>query len=208
MIRSNSQFLSEKNKSPLTLAKELGVGAGKNRQLSKSNFKNTNPGKGENNLNTMKRKESNTIGNRANINMENINYVTITNSSNRNSPGKKGGNNIAFGTYKNALSLNAKPLIVKSNVPVNIGIGTKNKNKQNLFNSSNKTSQKKTQIAKPSDKYTKIKSSDPFAGGQKHKTNFGYVYSAGGIPCRIQHGSVKLKLKWDIEPESKIIIDL
>jgi hypothetical protein len=38
--------------------------------------------------------------------------------------------------------------------------------------------------------------------GKKHKTNFGYVYSAGGIPCRIQHGSVRMRLKWDIEPES------
>jgi hypothetical protein len=49
---------------------------------------------------------------------------------------------------------------------------------------------------------SKIKSSDPFAVGKKHKTNFGYVYSAGGIPCRIQHGSVRMRLKWDIEPES------
>jgi hypothetical protein len=55
---------------------------------------------------------------------------------------------------------------------------------------------------KPSDKYTKIVSADPFATGKKHKTNFGYVYSAGGIPCRIEHGSVYLRLKWDIEPES------
>jgi hypothetical protein len=56
---------------------------------------------------------------------------------------------------------------------------------------------------KPSDKYNKIKTSDPFAVGKKHKTNFGYVYSAGGIPCRIEHGSVRLKLKWDITPDSK-----
>jgi len=42
--------------------------------------------------------------------------------------------------------------------------------------------------------------------GKKHKTNFGYVYSAGGIPCRLLHGNVKLKLKWDIEP-SKLDFD-
>ena len=54
---------------------------------------------------------------------------------------------------------------------------------------------------KPSDKF-KISPSDPFSMGKKHKTNFGYVYSAGGIPCRILHGNVKLKLKWDIEPSS------
>jgi hypothetical protein len=54
---------------------------------------------------------------------------------------------------------------------------------------------------KPSDKF-KVCSSDPFNLGKKNKSNFGYVYSAGGIPCRILHGNVKLKLKWDIEPSS------
>jgi hypothetical protein len=42
---------------------------------------------------------------------------------------------------------------------------------------------------KPSDKFMKIKTADPFSGGKKHKTNFGYVYSSGGIPCRINHGT-------------------
>src|SRR5574343_1548229 len=27
--------------------------------------------------------------------------------------------------------------------------------------------------------------------------NLGYVYSAGGIPCRINHGSVNMRLHWD-----------
>jgi len=52
---------------------------------------------------------------------------------------------------------------------------------------------------KPSVKYTKIKSADPFALGKKHKTNFGYVYSVGGVPCRIEHGAIYLKLKWDVD---------
>jgi len=56
----------------------------------------------------------------------------------------------------------------------------------------------------PSTKYTKIKSSDPFALGKKHKTNFGYVYSVAGIPCRIEHGAIKLKLKWDVDISSLI----
>ena len=56
----------------------------------------------------------------------------------------------------------------------------------------------------PSTKYTKIKSSDPFALGKKHKTNFGYVYSVAGIPCRIEHGAIKLKLKWDVDISSII----
>ena len=57
---------------------------------------------------------------------------------------------------------------------------------------------------KPSDKF-KVFYSDPFNSDKKNKSNFGYVYSAGGIPCRILHGSVKLKLKWDIEPSSIIL---
>jgi hypothetical protein len=59
-------------------------------------------------------------------------------------------------------------------------------------------------IKKPSDKF-KVFYSDPFNSDKKNKSNFGYVYSAGGIPCRILHGSVKLKLKWDIEPSSKML---
>lgn len=31
--------------------------------------------------------------------------------------------------------------------------------------------------------------------------NFSYVYSSGGVPCRITHGNVKLSLKWDREPK-------
>ena len=54
-----------------------------------------------------------------------------------------------------------------------------------------------TKKNKPSDKITKMKFSDPFSFGSKHQTNFGYVYSAGGIPCRIEHGNVKMKLKWE-----------
>ena len=59
-----------------------------------------------------------------------------------------------------------------------------------------------TKDNKPSQKFSKIKSSDPFTFGNKHQTNFGYVYSAGGIPVRIEHGNVKLKLKWTIPPEN------
>lgn len=42
---------------------------------------------------------------------------------------------------------------------------------------------------KPSDKLTKVKTSNPFASTKtKQKTNFGYAYTAGTIPCRINHG--------------------
>ena len=51
---------------------------------------------------------------------------------------------------------------------------------------------------KPSAKYTSIKTADPFATtAKKHKTIFGYVYTSGGVPCRIQHGGVNNHLVWD-----------
>ncbi len=44
-------------------------------------------------------------------------------------------------------------------------------------------------LAKPSDRLTKIKTANPFASTKtKQKTNFGYAYTAGTIPCRINHG--------------------
>ena len=54
----------------------------------------------------------------------------------------------------------------------------------------------------PTAKLRSIKLGNPFAVGNKHKTNFGHVYSAGGIPCRIEHGNVNMKLVWSIPPES------
>ena len=54
---------------------------------------------------------------------------------------------------------------------------------------------------KPTAKLRSIKLGNPFATADKHKTNFGYVYSAGGIPCRIQHGNVSMKLVWSIPVE-------
>ena len=54
----------------------------------------------------------------------------------------------------------------------------------------------------PTEKLRRIKLGNPFAVGNKHKTNFGHVYSAGGIPCRIEHGNVNMKLVWTIPLES------
>lgn len=51
--------------------------------------------------------------------------------------------------------------------------------------------------SKPSDKFKKMKTADPFTSSKKHKTNFGYVYSSGGIPCRINHKNVNHQIKWD-----------
>eukprot|EP00830_Metopus_es_P020948 TRINITY_DN852_c0_g3_i1.p1 TRINITY_DN852_c0_g3~~TRINITY_DN852_c0_g3_i1.p1 ORF type:complete len:269 (+),score=53.77 TRINITY_DN852_c0_g3_i1:56-808(+) len=58
---------------------------------------------------------------------------------------------------------------------------------------------------KPSAKYTSIKTADPFANTtKKHKTTFGYVYTSGSVPCRIQHGGVNNFLLWDKPPVSLI----
>ena len=55
---------------------------------------------------------------------------------------------------------------------------------------------------KPSDRLTKIKTANPFgASTRKHKTNFGYAYGQGTVPCRIEHGCNANKLRWDIPVE-------
>mmetsp|Transcript_4636 Transcript_4636/g.5237 ORF Transcript_4636/g.5237 Transcript_4636/m.5237 type:complete len:224 (-) Transcript_4636:1422-2093(-) len=55
---------------------------------------------------------------------------------------------------------------------------------------------------KPSTKYTSIKTASPFATKKTHKTNFGYVYSAGGVPARVNHGSVVNRIQWTQPPSS------
>eukprot|EP01112_Ceratiomyxa_fruticulosa_P008472 TRINITY_DN2196_c0_g1_i2.p1 TRINITY_DN2196_c0_g1~~TRINITY_DN2196_c0_g1_i2.p1 ORF type:complete len:275 (+),score=54.21 TRINITY_DN2196_c0_g1_i2:320-1144(+) len=46
--------------------------------------------------------------------------------------------------------------------------------------------------------FDKNKQADLFTVTKKHKTSFGVVYSNGGIPCRVNHGSVKHTVQWDI----------
>lgn len=57
--------------------------------------------------------------------------------------------------------------------------------------------QKTGYTEKPSDRFKKVKAADPFTSGKKHKTNFGYVYSSGGVPIRINHGTVRNTIQWD-----------
>lgn len=132
---------------------------------------------------------SNPSSNKANTNITNnakkinLNEMFIGNS-NRNLIIPKASN---FGTLEAPNSLIHKPRIMPSNSD-NKGSHTKISVNSNFVN-------------KPSDKFSK-KSSDPFSSGNRKKSNFVYVYQAGGIPCRIIHGSVRLKLSWDIPPES------
>jgi len=53
---------------------------------------------------------------------------------------------------------------------------------------------------KPSDKLNP-KTVDPFNTKDLQKSAFGIVYSNGGIPCRLMHGSVKNRLTWNTPPD-------
>lgn len=55
-------------------------------------------------------------------------------------------------------------------------------------------------LFRPSDKLNP-KTIDPFSNSSKNQSAFAAIYSNGGIPCRLVHGSVKHKLSWDMPPE-------
>lgn len=57
-----------------------------------------------------------------------------------------------------------------------------------------------SRAAKPSDKLNP-KTIDPFSNSTKNQSAFAAIYSNGGIPCRLVHGSVKHKLSWSTPPE-------
>ncbi|NXP75348.1 PACRL protein, partial [Ramphastos sulfuratus] len=54
---------------------------------------------------------------------------------------------------------------------------------------------------KPSDKLNP-KTIDPFAAYSQRSSAFAAMYAKGGIPCRLVHGSVKHKLRWECPPET------
>ncbi|XP_024072897.1 PACRG-like protein [Terrapene carolina triunguis] len=54
---------------------------------------------------------------------------------------------------------------------------------------------------RPSDKLNP-KTIDPFGDHSKAPSAFSAIYSKGGIPCRLVHGSVKHKLQWECLPET------
>ncbi|NXX15041.1 PACRL protein, partial [Podargus strigoides] len=54
---------------------------------------------------------------------------------------------------------------------------------------------------KPSDKLNP-KTIDPFGAHSRSPSAFAAVYAKGGIPCRLVHGSVKHRLKWECLPET------
>ncbi|XP_012864658.1 PREDICTED: PACRG-like protein [Dipodomys ordii] len=54
---------------------------------------------------------------------------------------------------------------------------------------------------RPSDKLNP-KTINPFGEQSRAPSAFAAIYSKGGIPCRLVHGSVKHRLQWDCSPES------
>ncbi|KAF4019814.1 hypothetical protein G4228_011586, partial [Cervus hanglu yarkandensis] len=53
---------------------------------------------------------------------------------------------------------------------------------------------------RPSDKLNP-KTINPFGEQPRAPSAFAAIYSKGGIPCRLVHGSVKHKLQWECPPE-------
>lgn len=47
----------------------------------------------------------------------------------------------------------------------------------------------------PTAKLTSIKTVDPFS--EKKGNSFGHLYSSGAIPCKIEHGTAQMRLKWN-----------
>ncbi|XP_063166708.1 PACRG-like protein [Candoia aspera] len=64
--------------------------------------------------------------------------------------------------------------------------------------SASPTSAVKSQ-SRPSDRLNP-KTIDPFSIQSRVSSAFAAIYSKGGIPCRLVHGSVRHKLQWDCHP--------
>jgi hypothetical protein len=68
-------------------------------------------------------------------------------------------------------------------------------------NDKGSTSGSSAAFFKPTDRL-KPKTVDLFNTREIQKTAFGTIYSNGGIPCRLVHGSVKNRLMWNQPPEN------
>ncbi|CAF0930946.1 unnamed protein product [Brachionus calyciflorus] len=76
--------------------------------------------------------------------------------------------------------------------------GLSKPNSSSLSGTSSTASTNKT--VKPSDKLNP-KTVDLFNTREIQRTAFGTIYSNGGIPCRLVHGSIKNRLMWNTPPE-------
>ena len=173
-----------------------------NNQKENKNIKNSEQKK---KINTRKSAPFNIVFGNKKIPPGNINPTNI-NNQNQDSIKKKQSNKFS---HQSPLRYN-RPF--QNN---DFNLNSKYKNKSNIYSvfiknyldsshlyDLHKANWDVTQPNIPTAKLRKIKLGNPFAVGNKHKTNFGHVYSAGGIPCRIEHGNVNMKLVWSIPPES------
>lgn len=77
--------------------------------------------------------------------------------------------------------------------PMSVGKGTAGKALKVVDQQPIKPKQGFTEF--PTAKLTSIKTVDPFA--EKKGNSFAHLYSSGSIPCKIEHGSVHMRLKWN-----------
>lgn len=79
--------------------------------------------------------------------------------------------------------------------------GKSGKNNSQLTSSSDSSIGKRVPVhPRPSAKLNP-KTIDPFKSPSKNQSAFAAVYTNGGVPCRLIHGSVKHKLAWETSPE-------
>jgi len=190
----NNQYESQKN-NPRVLSsntKPFTISFGNNKFTTNNNIINNNMNNNKNNFN---------------INNYNANY--FFNNQNYNFQSQNLNNNIKYIQSNNFSQhkprLYSKPFSVKKSLNSRVkeySIYQNNNLETSQVYDLHKANWDVTKENRPTARLRHIKTCDPFKMGNKHHTNFGYVYSAGGIPCRIEHGNVNMKLKWEIEPEN------
>ncbi|XP_069140020.1 PACRG-like protein [Argopecten irradians] len=91
----------------------------------------------------------------------------------------------------------SNPTSSRKGTPTSAGKSGKN---GSLTSSSDSSISKLTAAPRPSAKLNP-KTVDPFKSPARNQSAFAAVYTNGGVPCRLFHGSVKHKLAWETPPE-------
>lgn len=189
----NNQYESQKNNQRVLSSntKPFTISFGNNKFTTNNNIINNN-----------------NINNNKNFNINNYNANYFFNNQNFNFPPQNNNNNIKYLQSNNFSQhkprLYSKPFSVKKSLNSRVkeySIYQNNNLDTSQVYDLHKANWDVTKENRPTARLRHIKTSDPFKMGNKHHTNFGYVYSAGGIPCRIEHGAVSMKLVWDIPVE-------
>ena len=72
-------------------------------------------------------------------------------------------------------------------------------NREEMDSSPTRSRWSKDRASRPSAKFDARKKNNAF-GKNSYLTPFSKRYSAGAVPIRIDHGAVKMRLKWEIDP--------